>query len=59
MIAKEGQREPPVVRQNERPYSCAAHKKDGMVNVVTRPCLHEGCAERPSFGDAGDRKALY
>ena len=37
---------------------CAQHKKDGMVNVVSKRCAHHGCTKHPSFGTAAT-KAEY
>ena len=38
---------------------CMAHKKEGMVNVVSKTCLHSGCQKRPNYNKEGEKKALY
>ena len=38
---------------------CSRHKKDGMINVKDKTCIHEGCNIRPVFNIKGETKALY
>ena len=44
--------------EGEKPLYCSEHKKDGMVNVVSKTCIHEGCKVRPTYNKEGE-KALY
>ena len=36
---------------------CSTHKKDGMVNVISKTCLE--CKKRPVFNKEGETTALY
>ena len=36
---------------------CATHKKDGMINVISKTCLD--CKKQPAFNIEGQPKALY
>jgi hypothetical protein len=38
---------------------CASHKKEGMVNVVSKTCIEIGCKVRPTYNKEGEKKALY
>jgi hypothetical protein len=38
---------------------CSVHKKEGMVNVKDKTCIHEGCRKRPTFNTEGEANALY
>jgi EsV-1-7 cysteine-rich motif len=38
---------------------CSEHKKDGMVNVISKTCIHEGCKTRPTYNNEGETKGLY
>jgi hypothetical protein len=38
---------------------CAQHKKDGMINVISKTCIHKGCKTRPNYNIEGETKALY
>ena len=44
--------------QSKRIY-CATHKKEGMVNVINKRCLSEGCKIRPSFNTEGQLRGIY
>jgi hypothetical protein len=36
---------------------CASHKKEGMVNVISKTCLE--CKKQPNYNKEGEAKALY
>ena len=38
---------------------CNAHKKEGMVNVISKTCLTEGCKKHPVFNNEGETTGLY
>ena len=38
---------------------CSVHKKEGMVNVKDKKCIHEGCRKQPTFNTEGKANALY
>jgi hypothetical protein len=38
---------------------CSAHKKEGMVNVVSKTCVHPDCMVLPAFNVEGETKPLY
>jgi hypothetical protein len=38
---------------------CATHKKDGMVDVKNKTCIHDGCKTIPFFNIEGEIRALY
>ena len=38
---------------------CSQHKKDGMINVKDKTCIHEGCKTQPNYNIKGQTKALY
>jgi len=38
---------------------CSVHKKEGMVNVKSKTCIHEGCRKIPIFNTEGEANALY
>ena len=38
---------------------CSVHKKEGMVDVKSKTCIHEGCRKRPTFNTEGEANALY
>jgi hypothetical protein len=38
---------------------CSRHKKDGMINVKDKTCIHEGCNIIPNYNVDGQTKALY
>ena len=44
--------------EGEKPLYCSVHKKEGMVNVVSKRCIHEDCKVRPIYNIDGE-KALY
>ena len=47
------------VKGQTKALYCFTHKKEGMVNVKSKTCLHEGCKIRPVFNVEGQTKALY
>ena len=38
---------------------CSVHKKEGMVDVKNKTCIHEGCKTIPIYNVEGQTKALY
>ena len=38
---------------------CSVHKKEGMVNVKDKKCIHEGCRKCASFNKINERNVLY
>jgi hypothetical protein len=38
---------------------CARHKKDGMVDVKNKSCIHESCKTRPNYNIEGEKIALF
>ena len=38
---------------------CRLHKKDGMINVISRRCTEDGCMKQPSFNFEGESQGLY
>ena len=38
---------------------CKEHKKDNMVNVISKTCLHEDCNKRPNYNIEGKKIGLY
>lgn len=38
---------------------CKAHKRDGMINVVSRRCAEGGCRKQPAFNLKGFAQGLY
>jgi hypothetical protein len=38
---------------------CSAHKKDGMVDVISKTCCEEGCKTIPNYNTEGETKPLY
>jgi len=42
-----------------KPLYCSAHKKDGMVDVISKTCCEEGCKTRPNYNTEGETKPLY
>ena len=32
--------------EGEKPKYCSIHKKDGMVDVVSKKCIYEGCKNK-------------
>ena len=38
---------------------CSVHKKEGMVDVKSKTCIHEGCRKQPTFNTEGEANALY
>ena len=44
--------------EGEKPLYCSEHKKDGIVNVISKKCIHKGCKVGPHFNIEGE-KPLY
>ena len=38
---------------------CTAHKKDDMIDVVSKRCIESGCDTQPNYNVKGKTKALY
>jgi len=38
---------------------CSSHKTEGMVNVISKTCIHQDCKKQPAFNVDGESKALY
>jgi len=38
---------------------CSKHKIEGMMNVVSKRCIHEKCNVRPNYNVEGEKKGLY
>jgi len=38
---------------------CGDHKLEGMIDVKSKTCNHEGCKKRPCYNVEGKKKALY
>ena len=38
---------------------CDLHKKDGMINVISRRCAENGCMKIPNFNNYGESQGLY
>jgi hypothetical protein len=38
---------------------CSNHKLEGMVDVKSKRCIHEGCDVRPNYNVEGEKTALY
>jgi hypothetical protein len=38
---------------------CLEHKKEGMVDIINKPCKSDGCKRRPTYNKEGNTKALY
>jgi hypothetical protein len=42
-----------------KPIYCLQHKKEGMVDVKNKTCIHEGCKKQPGFNIKDETKAIY
>ncbi len=38
---------------------CNQHKKEGMIDVISKRCQHPSCIKQPSFNLPGEIKGLY
>jgi hypothetical protein len=38
---------------------CSNHKLEGMMNVTSKKCIHEGCKIRANYNKEGEKEALY
>ena len=38
---------------------CITHKKEDMINVISKTCIHPDCKKLPSYNNEGEKKALY
>jgi len=61
MCIHEGCKTRPIynVEGETKALYCSVHKKEGMVNVISKTCIHEGCKTRPIYNVEGETKALY
>ena len=44
--------------QGDSALYCGSHKKEGMVNVISKICIHSDCKKQPAFNTPG-KKPLY
>ncbi len=45
---------------NEKiPLYCKIHKKENMIDIVSRRCLENNCMKRPSFNFEYEKRAVY
>jgi hypothetical protein len=44
---------------NKKALYCSEHKKNGMIDVINKRCIHEGCSKRPLFNVFGETTSLY
>jgi hypothetical protein len=42
-----------------KPLYCATHKKDNMINVVSKTCLFNNCIKQSCFNYEDESKPLY
>jgi len=47
------------VKGEMRTLYCSEHKKEGMINIIYKTCIHEGCTKNPTYNIKGEKKALY
>ena len=38
---------------------CASHKKEGMINVLSKTCIEPGCKKIPAYNIQGEKTGLY
>jgi hypothetical protein len=38
---------------------CAKHKKDNMINIISKRCIYPGCEKIPSYNKEGEKIRLY
>ncbi len=38
---------------------CVSHKEEGMVDVIHKKCMFDGCTTRPSFNTHGQSEGIY
>ena len=46
-------------KNEKKPFYCAKHAKEDMVDITHKKCLEEGCNSGPSYNKAGEKIALY
>ena len=61
MCLHDGCKRQPIynVEGETKPLYCSQHKKDGMVNVISKTCCQDGCKTIPNYNVEGETKALY
>jgi hypothetical protein len=35
---------------------CSIHKLEGIVNIASKKCIHDGCRVQPSYNNIGEKK---
>jgi hypothetical protein len=43
----------------EKPLYCSEHKKDNMMNIVTKTCIYENCKIIPCYNYKDKKNGLY
>jgi hypothetical protein len=46
------------LNEQKRLY-CSKHKKEGMINIVSKKCLEEHCNKQPNFNLQGIKEGIY
>ena len=41
------------------PRYCADHKKDGMINVISKKCIYNNYDKRPIYNVEGEKRPIY
>jgi hypothetical protein len=61
MCIHDGCRKQPTynVEGETKALYCSVHKKDNMVNVISKTCIYDGCRKQPTYNVEGKTKALY
>jgi len=61
MCKEHGCKKQPVfnVEGEKQGLYCSTHKKDNMIDIKNKTCIHEGCKIRPTFNVEGEKQALY
>jgi hypothetical protein len=47
------------LKGEKNPLYCVNHKKEGMVDVISKTCLEIGCNKQPCYNNSGETKPLY
>ena len=37
---------------------CVTHKKEGMINVISKTCIEKNCKKQPSYNNEGEKKGM-
>ena len=43
----------------KKPLYCVIHKKEDMINVISKTCIYPDCKKQANFNNEGDKKPLY